>query len=189
MSEFKAGDILGFSGDAWASAGINLGSFGIPFWDLSHIGIVGEHEGRLLLFESTTFNDKPCVILGKKIKGSQAHELADTIADYQGKVWHYPLYRRLFEHERIRLNDFLHETIGHPYDKIGAFRAGGIGFSWLESQLREVDLSALFCSEWTAAAHAEIGIFPNDNGARWNPNHFARTERRMGILRRPGRRK
>lgn len=189
LHDAKPGDIMGFSGDSWASAGINVATFGIPWWSLSHVGILGEHDGKLLLFESTTFNTEPCEITGKVIQGSQAHDLEKKIAGYHGKVYHYPLYRKLYEHERTRLNDFLHATLGHPYDKIGAFRAGGNGFSWLESQLCERDLSSLFCSEWCAAAHDEIGIFPNEDDARWNPNHFVRTERHMGLLKRPRRNK
>ena len=58
----KAGDIIGFSGDSWMSAGINMATYGIPFWSLSHVGIVGEHDGELLLFESTELNKLPCAI-------------------------------------------------------------------------------------------------------------------------------
>jgi hypothetical protein len=188
-ADLKAGDIIGFSGDAWLSAGIALATFGVPWWSLSHVGIMGEHDGRLLLFESTTLNSEPCCITGKCIEGSQAHPLDETVARYPGKVWHYPIYRALFPHERERLNDFLLDTLGEPYDQIGAFRAGGFGFSWLESRLRESDLASLFCSEWCAAAHAEIGLFATDNVSRWNPSFFVRTERRQGILRKPRRMK
>ncbi len=186
-TDIKVGDILGFSGDAWGSAAINCVTYGIPWWGLSHVGIVGEFNGRMLLFESCTSNTTPCVIQGKLFKGSQAQDILPKITNYEGKVWHYPLYRNLFKHERDRLQDFLLETVGHPYDNIGAFRAGGIGFSWLESKLRHDDLSSLFCSEWCASAHGEIGVFPNDDGARWNPNYFVRTERRMGLLKKPRR--
>ena len=40
--EPKAGDIIGFSGDSWLSVGINLATYGIPFWSLSHVGILGD---------------------------------------------------------------------------------------------------------------------------------------------------
>jgi hypothetical protein len=185
--DLQPGDIIGFSGNGWPSVLINLASYGIPWWSLSHVGIMGEHEGKLLLFESTTLNDDSCEVTGQLHKGSQAHSLAKKLATYKGKIWHYPLYRRLFDHERERLNAFLAATIGLPYDAIGAFRAGGLGFSWIESKLREADLHSLFCSEWCAAAHAEIGLFPTDNGSRWNPNLFCRTQRRMGILKKPRR--
>jgi len=189
FSELKAGDIIGFSGEGWLSTGITLATYGIPYWSLSHVGIMGRSakDGRLLLFESTTLAELPCEITGKPIAGSQAHSLDTRLASYRGKAWHYPLYRPLFDHEDKRLTQFLEATVGLPYDKIGAFRAGGFGYSWLESQLRECDLHALFCSEWCAAAHAEIGIFAVDNPARWSPNLLVRTERHKGILRKPRR--
>lgn len=187
QEDFKAGDIIGFSGDAWGSSFINIVTYGVPLWSLSHCGIIGEHKGQLMLFESMTNSNLPCEINGGLFQGSQAHSIIEAVTQYQGKSWHYPLSRRLFAHERERLTEFLHATVGVPYDRIGAFRAGGIGFSWLESKLRARDLSSLFCSEWCANAHGEIGIFPNDNGARWNPNYFVRTERRMGLLQRPRR--
>lgn len=185
--EILPGDIIGFSGTAWSSAAISLLTYGVPYWSLSHVGIVGEHDGRLLFFESTEDYPKPCEVLGKCINGSQAHDLDTVVADYAGRVWHYPLYRPLFTHEKDRLSEFLHATIGLPYDTIGAFRAGGFGFSWLEARLRHQDLSALFCSEWVAAAHAQVGIFATDNVSRWNPSLLVRTERRAGILKKPRR--
>ena len=185
--EPKAGDIIGFSGDSWLSAGINLATYGIPFWSLSHVGIVGEHDGELLLFESTEQNELPCSIRGKPVCGTQAHRLDECIRAYNGKVWHYPLYRPLYTFERKRLNTFLQKYLGKDYDAVGAFRAGGVGWSWLESKLRRQDLSSLFCSEYCAAAHARVGIFRTDHLSRWSPNRLVRTERRRGILLKPWR--
>jgi hypothetical protein len=190
MKDLKPGDILGFSGDSWLSASINIMTYGIPWWSLSHVGIIGEHpQHGLLLYESTTLDDSPCVIQGKPFRGTQAQRLDTRIQNYEGKVWHYPLYRELYTFERERLNLFLNSTIGIPYDQIGAFRAGGIGFSLLESLAFESDLHSIFCSEWCAAAHAQIGIFSTDNPSRWNPNRFVRAERWEGKLLRPERMK
>lgn len=186
--EIKPGDIIGFSGDGLSSAGIILATYGLPYLSLSHVGIMGRTtDGRLLLFESTSPDELLCEYARKPVNGTQAHSLDARLANYSGKVWHYPLCRQLFEHEDERLTEFLEATIGLPYDAIGAFRAGGEAFSWIESRLREQDLSALFCSEWCAAAHTEIGIFATDNVSRWSPNRFTRTERQMGILRKPRR--
>lgn len=187
MSDFKPGDLIGFSGDSYLSAFINIVTFGIPGWSLSHIGIVGEYKDELVLFESTTLDDIPCIIQGRKVAGAQAQRIGPRLERYRGRAWHYSIFRPLFDHERKRLNEFLMSTLGTPYDMIGAFRAGGYGFSWIESRMREADLHSLFCSEWCAAAHAEIGLFATDNVARWSPNLLARTERRAGILRKPRR--
>ena len=183
----KAGDLVGFSGGGWLSAAINIATYGLPFFGLSHIGIIGSHEGELLLFESTSLSRLPCLIQGKPVFGTQAHRLDDRVKVYKGKVWLYPLVTRLYDFESERLSKFLTAFIGKNYDAIGAFRAGGIGWSWLESKLRRENLESLFCSEYCAAAHANIGIFRTDNVSRWSPNRLARTERRRGILRKPWR--
>lgn len=183
----KAGDLIGFSGDSWLSAGINLATYGVPFWSLSHVGIIGEHEGELLLFESTTLTDLPCVVQGKAVCGTQAVRLDSRVASYKGKIWHYSIYRPLYPFESKRLTGFLLEYLGQNYDTIGAFRAGGIGWSWIESKLRRQDLSSLFCSEYCAAAHAHVGIFRTDHVSRWSPNRLIRAKRRRGILLKPWR--
>jgi len=170
----KAGDIIAFSGRGWDSILINLCSYGIPFWSISHVGIIGEHEAKLVLFEST-----PAQGL------STCDE--DRLADYPGRVWHYPLYRRLYAAESDRLNQFLMDHLGIPYDHIGAIRSGGAAWSWFESLLRDEDLSHIFCSELCAASHREIGMIRTDNVSRWNPNRFIRYERREKILAPPWR--
>jgi hypothetical protein len=166
---------------------INLASYGIPFWSISHVGIIGEYEGELLLFESTTLSNVECVIQDKLFKGSQACRLDDRLDVYTGRVWHYPLYRRLFDAEAERLNQFLINHVGISYDHIGAVRAGGEAWSWFESLLYEEDLGHIFCSELCAAAHREIGMLRTDNVSRWNPNRLVRYERWERILAKPWR--
>jgi hypothetical protein len=181
-TSYNVGDLIGFSGHDWLSAGINLGTYGIPGLSLSHVGIIGEHHGKIVLFESTTLSKLPCLVQGKVVSGAQVHDIADRLDSYRGRAWHYPLYRSLFPHERRALNQFLFAHVGRPYDAIGAFRSAGIGFSLVESMLRRADLGSLFCSEWCAAAHATIGLFPTGNVSRWNPNRLVRAEQRAGIL-------
>jgi len=184
----QPGDIIGFSGESFISDFINVATYGVPRWGISHVGIMGEApDGRLLLFESTTLDGLPCEITGGHFNGTQAHSLDAVVREYRGKVWHYPLCRTLYQNERERLTQFLMETIHVSYDEMGAFRSGGVGLSWIESLFREEDLTKIFCSEWCCAAHTAIGIFRTDNVSRWNPNRFLRTERRQGILRKPRR--
>jgi hypothetical protein len=180
----KSGDVIGYSGHHWASIAINLVTYGIPFLNLSHVGIVGEFKGDLVVFESCISAPESCLIQNKHVSGTQAHTL-DSLLNYNGTVWHYPLCRPLYDDERERLNDFLLSTIGLPYDAIGAFRSGGLGFSFVESLLRNQDLSSLFCSEWCVAALTHIGLFRTDNVSRWSPNRFIRSARRQAILCRP----
>jgi hypothetical protein len=188
-AEAKPGDLIGFAGSHWISDLICLGTYGIPRWSISHVGIMGEaKDGGLLLFESTSLIDGlPCAIAGVPFHGTQAHELVARRDNYRGKVWHYPLYRPLYEYERQRLTEFLMATIHVPYDEMGAFRSGGVGLSWIESLLHEQSLTSIFCSEWCAAAHAYIGVHATDNVSRWNPTRLIRHERRREILLKPRR--
>ena len=74
-------------------------------------------------------------------------------------------------------------TIDVPYSKMDALRSAGfMGLSLFESLLCEADLHQIFCSEWVAAAHAYVGIWPTNNSGRWNPNHLMRYLRSRGIL-------
>jgi hypothetical protein len=184
----KAGDIVGFSGNSWISALINIGTYGVPFWGISHVGVMGHAaDGRLLLFESTTLENTPCEISHENFTGTQAHLLDDIVRVYDGKAWLYRLYRPLYEYEDKRLTAFLMEHIHVPYDAMAAFRAAGVGLSWFESLLHEEDLAKMFCSEMVAAAYADVGIMPTANAARWSPNLLVRHLRSHEILLRPRR--
>jgi hypothetical protein len=185
--EVIPGDIIAFSGRKLHSYIINFFTYGTPWSGASHVGIIGEHAGELLLFESTTLSNIPCVIQGKPFKGTQAVHLDERLATYRGRAYHYPLYRRLYDAESDRLNQFLIDHIAIPYDAIGAIRAGGAAWSWFESCLHHEDLGSIFCSELCAAAHRDIGMLRTDNVSRWNPNRFIRRERRENILVKPWR--
>jgi hypothetical protein len=144
-------------------------------------------DGRLLIFESTSLDNLPCEISHENFTGTQAHLLDDILRVYDGKAWHYPLYRSLYEYEDKRLTEFLMATIHTPYDAMGAFRSAGVGLSWVESLFHPANLHSIFCSEWVAAAYADIGIVPTANAARWNPNHLVRRLRGAEILLNPRR--
>lgn len=184
MIKYKSGDIIAFSGFGRKSVLVNLVTYGIPYWSASHVGIIGEHEGERLLFESTSLSNIPCRIQGEKFRGVQAVPLADRVKSYNGRAWLYPLYRPLYGNENERLNGFLHEQIGVPYDMVGGMRSAGIGLSWLESRLRGEDLNLLFCSELVAAAHSLIGLLRTENASCWSPNKLIRHERATKTLRR-----
>jgi hypothetical protein len=186
--EVKAGDLIAFSGDSWISDLVNVATYGIPRWGVSHVGIMGEaRDGRLLLFESTTLDGLPCEIQGVHFNGTQAHSLDAVVAAYRGKIWHYPLYRPLYDSERQRLTQFLMESIHTPYDEMGAMRSAGVGLSWVESLFRDEDLTKIFCSEWLAAAYSVIGLHATSNASRWNPNRLVRSLKRHDLLLRPRR--
>jgi len=186
-SVIKPGDVIGFSGKSWVSTAINIGTYGFPFWGISHVGIMAKApDGRLLLFESSE-DDIPCAITGASLVGTQAHDLDDVLKLYGGRVYHYPLYRQLSPVEDARLTQFLIDTINTPYDLLGAFRSAGVGLSWFESLFRPQDLNTIFCSEWVASSLSTIGIFPTSNASRWNPNRLCRHLRWNGVVYKPRR--
>lgn len=184
---FKPGEVLGFSGDGGISFMVNILSYGIPWISISHLGILGEHEGELLLFESTTLSNIPCKIQDKLTKGVQAVRLKDRVEKYDGKVFHYPLVNPLFASEQRRLNQFLHDQIGKPYDLIGALRSGGSLFAWFESHLREADLNFLFCSELVASSLHRVDRLETHNVSSWSPNKLIRHGLKKKILQKPRR--
>jgi len=211
MTALKAGDIIGFSGNDWLSAVINVFTYGIPYYNIAHVGIIAQYDPSdpypiysqeeiydfdarpgLYMFESVMANNSfcmpPCAFRGKYTDGVQAHYMPNMwglLARRKGRIWHYPLCRKLRPLESRRLTNFLLRNLGARYDAIGAFRAAGLGFSWVESLLRKEDLTSIFCSELCAAAHRHVGIFDTNNASFWNPNRFVRAERRNGILERP----
>lgn len=188
MSAIKAGDVIGFSGQSWLSAAINIGTYGFPLFGISHVGIMAHAaDGRLLIFESTSLDDLPCEISGEIFTGTQAHRLEDILRVYKGRVYHYPLYRQLYPVEDARLTQFLMDTIHTPYDTMGAFRSAGVGLSWFESLFRSQDLNTIFCSEWVASALSTIDVFPMSNASRWNPNRLCRHLHWNGVICKPRR--
>ena len=78
-TEVQPGDIIGFSGECLTSDLINIATYGIPRWGISHVGIMGEAtDGRFLLWESTTLDGLPCEITGKPFFGTQAHSAGSS---------------------------------------------------------------------------------------------------------------
>ena len=198
------GDIIGFSGHSSLSAWINCVTYGIPFVGISHLGIMAEvtdsdlfhhspygywgpNPPEMMLFESTMNCPLPCRIAEKKVDGVQAHNPWGVIDIYKGKAWHYPLARPLTPSENRTLTRSLLNDLGTEYDAIGAIRAGGIGFSWLESMLHEENLSSLYCSELCANKHKLLKILRTKSASMWSPNRLVRYERKHGIVLKPGR--
>jgi len=221
--EIKAGDLIGFSGNSWQSAVIAIGTYGIPRWGLTHVGVVADvfDEDRCLdgtrtpdwsdrsfrgpfcaridkrydklgppislLFESTTGCDLPCEINGRVIDGTQAHDIWSRVEGYDGKVWHYPYRYVLSPIGSIRFTNFLLKNCRKEYDTIGAIRSGGLALSWLESLLRDEDLTSLFCSEYVAAAYDHVNILDLKSASRWNPARLVRYMSHYGFLAEPRR--
>lgn len=185
LARVKTGDVLGFSGAHWTSDFINVVTFGVPRWSISHVGIVCEVGGRKLLFEALMDAPSECAITGELTKGAQAHDIGEVLGRYKGRVWHYPLYRPMYRHEEQRLKFGLIAACGTPYDQLGAFRSGGFMFGMLQGIVRRESKNTLFCSEWLMYSIGETGIYATGNASRWNPNKSVRRLRLAGILESP----
>lgn len=181
FKQFLPGDLVSFSGHNLSGLVINLGSFGIPFFGLSHIGIVANYLGKLRLFESTSLNDTPCLIQGKNVSGSQVQNLDIRIKAYPGTVKRIPLKTPLGDGKSRRLTEYLVESVGQPYDYLGAERSGGILWAQLHRFFHEESAESLFCSEWVALALRHIDVFRTGNASSWNPNSLYRQLIKRGI--------
>lgn len=113
--------------------------------------ILTQWQDRLLLFESTTLVDQPCEILGKAIRGVQAHDPEKRILAYDGRVWLMNILSPLNDLETTRLTHYLLGKLGTEYDEGGAVLAGTRLLKWLLWQ-RADDRSHLFCVETVEAA-------------------------------------
>jgi len=183
LANLRPGDIIGFSGANSTSDFINLVTYGVPRWSISHVGIVAEYPNHVnLIFESTTEAPDRCPIQNAYVTGSQAQEIEPRVLHYKGRVWHYPLVKPLRSWESKALTRFLVASLGKRYDAAGAQLAGAKLWSYIHARLHAENQEALFCSEWVCAAHRYIERFDTPNISSWSPNALIREERRRGIL-------
>ncbi len=177
----KAGDMVGFSSFSLLDIGINLATRGIPFYHISHVGVIA-NDFAPVIYESTASDIGSCIIQKERVKGVQAHFLTQRIEAYKGKVWLYPLARSLSFSQKRKLCNYLDSQIGVQYDTLGAFRSRDL--SILEKIIfRKPDLHSLFCSEYCGEAHKVIGVIdPEVNCGKLNPNKLIRLEKALGIV-------
>lgn len=183
---FRPGDILFFSGKGAISSWIKFSTCS----RYSHVGICAEYskkehsaginlEKKVLLFESTSLNNLPCVLTGQLTKGVQAQIPADRIYTYNGKVYisHPQFGFQLNQSENKHLLEFLVHYLGTTYDTDGA----------ILSKFREIynitpqSLNKLFCSEYVIAALKVIDRYPLENASKFTPGHVARELVKRGI--------
>lgn len=171
----RDGDIIGFSGSYWHSDCINLATYGIPRWSLSHVGIVARKrkQSRWLIFEANDDVSTQCAVTHRKHDGVQAHSLDLLLERYKGKMW---LYRRKaeFTPADFSLYNVMVRELGTPYDWVGAKRAGGFFHSIIQAAFHKQDTSSLFCSELVAMILDEYGILDTNNVSKWSPNRLMR---------------
>ncbi len=190
LSTIRPGDMLGFC-PPWhdpLGAAINLGSLGIPGRGLSHVGLVADVavDGAAVtcLYESTTTFGKPCLVRGEVVEGVQCHPVADRVRGYRGRVWRYPLRRRISDYEAVCLEERLRKLCVNecPYDTLGALRSRSmVGAAVMRWKFYQEDIQELFCSELVANEWALMRILKTRSASRWNPNSLARYAVRHGL--------
>jgi hypothetical protein len=182
MSHWKAGDILIFFGTDWSSRVIELATRG-P----SHVGIVSRQSDRgHLLYESTTLCDLPDRLTGRSCAGVQAHDPAERVQSYNGRVARLRLAPawRLNRYEADLLGQMLQHVHGVQYDLPGALLSGTRLFKWT-SLMPYPDLGSLFCSELCAAVLMRLGRLPLSNPSAYHPAALVRKLRRCGVYQAP----
>lgn len=159
--EFLPGDLLLFRGETWKSLAIALGTNLPSQWiekcAPSHVGICAVYGATPMLFESTTLCSLPCEILGRPVKGVQAHDPRRRIESYRGRVWRMRLAedQRLADWQGKRLSDFCLRHLGESYD------FAGLGRTWLWSHLftfLRPPKRMTVCSRFVARAAREARI-------------------------------
>lgn len=173
----KEGDLVLFSGTSFVDRVVQVGTLSL----YSHVAIYSRYG---LLFESTSAKLPPCVIQHRHVKGAQAHYFDTRLAAYKGRAWRLPLAHPVDEE---LLYFFLRSQLGRPYDFLGAFRSGGIFWNRIMRAIHPESLSALFCSEFCAAALDRVRYFNTGNASAWSPAKLARALGRRGLVLRPER--
>lgn len=182
--KIQAGDIIAFSGSDWVSDAINLVTWGLPRRGIHHVGIVSLIHNEPVLYEAMSSADYrgPCLRTGRKVAGFQAHKLDEILDTVEGqRVFQLPLRCPLYPHQETRLQQYLDSLLGTPYDRLGAFRAGGLALRTVASLIHRECLSSLFCSEVAAATLAHIGVFQTRTASQWSPNGLCRRLRYEGV--------
>lgn len=179
--DFRAGDVLLFSGCDPASLAIKLASVPPWYWPvwrpwektphwrwISHVALICDWHSEPLLIESTTMNDYPCAVRHIRTHGVQAHRPAGRVERYDGWVWRMRPVRgwELTNERRDELAKFVHWQFGERYDFGGAMRSVTRWPTLYREQRR-------FCSDLLHAALARVGLVALDNPKRYSPSRCA----------------
>ena len=150
--EPMAGDVLAFSGSgpvAWLIHAATCSRY-------AHVGIVAEHAGRPVLFESTTLSPAKCIIQGERVDGPQAHLIHERIRTAGCRVWLSRPWWPLTEVESRLLTEWLLAQLGRPYD----YRDAALSASRLLKRLKAGTSNSTMCSEMAVRAFQSIRRVP-----------------------------
>lgn len=183
---FHPGDLVFFAGRDRISRAIALKT-ATP-WQLivqrrwiSHVGIVAPHNGRGLLFESTSQAEIPCHIQRRRVCGVQAHDIGLRLQTYRGRAWVAHIRRPLTGFEQAELSTWLRQQLGTGYDFTQAGRSG-LQFlaRWLGLPNPEND-SLFYCSELVYRGLEQLRRVRQSNASNWTPAAEARAFVSWGV--------
>lgn len=152
----------------------------------SHVAMIGDYNGALGWYESTTKCKRKCLEAGKKASGFQVHEPNKRVADYLGSGGAIAVYRmssfaRMSFDEicfRRLLNLALDSKLAYSMGLLdGAMFSGTrlLKFSWLYSLLVPgVDEQDVFCSEIVSRLMQELGLQNRVDPRRYTPGGVMR---------------
>lgn len=187
------GAILGFSSRDVVSDFICVMSLAPP-GSIHHVGIVSKGDDEPLVYEAIHGEkSRPaCYFQQKQTSGLQAHtvnELVEFIRERNRttgavtKVWCYNPRAPLYEHEEIRLENWLRQRVGSPYDLTGAWHSGGgYLFRSLSFLIRGESFTKLFCSETAIGGLTNIGRVQSHSASHCNPMKTIRLLRWCGYF-------
>ena len=177
MGDPKPGDLVFFWGNDWVSKVIEFTTFG-P----SHVGIMTNYKGQLLLAESTTLCRHECVAQGKRVSGVQLHHLSDRLKDYpKGQARLYPLVDD-FALDAIgqgRLEALLTSYLGTTYDYVNAGLTATFYLKYLNPY---PDRHSLFCSALVARLYQVLNRLNHGNPEWYSPSHLRYVLLRSAVI-------
>lgn len=175
----KPGDLVFFWGNDVVSKLIELTTFG-P----SHVGILTNYKGQLLLAESTTLCPHPCIAQNKCVSGVQLHPLADRVRDYpRGRVRLYPLVDdcQLTPAQTTRLEELVTSYLGTTYDYTNAALSATSFIKYLPG-LPYPDKQSLFCSALVARWLQVLNRMNWSNPESHSPSGLHHALRRTAVI-------
>lgn len=197
LQKLRSGDVIAFSGRSRVSRIIRVGTCSryshvagvvmvtretlVSLWQAKRLDaripaetVRNWPDQRLVLFEATTLCTADCLLLGRPVRGVQAHDPATRIADYNGRVYRVPLRDDApFDTDReYAIASYFLTKVGHEYDDWSAVMSATHLLKWLVGSRQQ--LNKFFCDELVADALKRVSLFPMGAADKNAPGKFLR---------------
>ena len=131
----------------------------------SHVAIVSNiptanSDIQPVLVESTTLAPMTCLVSGKFAKGVQAHEYADRIRSYDGRVWLYVPHKPLTASESAELMAMAFAEMGKKYTELGAMVSATRLVRWAKHTVFRHSSAKRWCSKFVVLMLKHINRYP-----------------------------